>query len=355
MSTPPGDRFKQIAASVKSLGLSAKESLDLLLEMMRDAGKEVTDAAIVRASLDVHQLKESGEPIKDTISGAAANTLEHVSKWPRQASGATVYALAKHNGEYYVVAAQQDKRPDMVIFPGGYKKTGDVSLDDTARREFAEETGIKATPKELRVIVSDSRHGISNTPEIDTINQHTLFDYGVMNELPVANGQDDVAWAKWVPVSAFRRNPDVTQPQMFGSKESRFLVTIDGKTSIVRDDYGENLERSLQILRENELKAVTSSRERVEAVARLAEQKAELPMGTILPVRPASEFGPEAENYHKKALQIAQLDMGATIVAGRADVNVVDLLLQEYRKEKGGQGSWQSRVASNNGPSRILQ
>jgi 8-oxo-dGTP pyrophosphatase MutT (NUDIX family) len=355
MSASPSDRFRQIAASVKSLGLSAKESLDLILGLMKDAGPQVTDAAIVRASLDVHQLNENGEAIKDTVSGAGANTLEHVSKWPRQASGSTVYAAAKYNGEYHVLVAQQPKRPDMVIFPGGYKKPGDTSLNDTARREFAEETGIKASPKDVRVVNTDSRHGISNTPDLDTINQHTLFDYGVMNELPIASGQDDVAWAKWVPVSAFKRNPDVTQPQMFGSQESRFLITIDGKTSIVRDDHGENLERSLQILRENELKAVTSSRERVESIARLAEQKAELPMGALLPVRPVSELGPEAEAYQKKALQIAQLDMGATIVAGRADVNVVDLLLQEYRKEVGGQGSWQARVGGNTGPSRTLQ
>jgi hypothetical protein len=93
----------------------------------------------------------------------------------------------------------------------------------------------------------------------------------------------------------------------------------------------------------------------VESIARLAEQKADLPMGAILPVRPASELGPEAEAFQKKALQIAQLDMGATIVAGRADVNVVDLLLQEHRKEMGTQGSWQTRVASNTGPARTLQ
>jgi 8-oxo-dGTP pyrophosphatase MutT (NUDIX family) len=222
-----------------------------------------------------------------TLTGHNADGSEgqvYAYNWARpQAGSANVILANDKNGVTHILFTKKHNE-DTLYLPGGFmeakasptadgKAVGtpyDTDLQKTAIREGKEETGIDLVkPTLVHQYTNDFANSVQN------VNIY-LSDYtGKKGGLPALNPIDtgEIAEAKWVPLSA---------------------VTPDGKAGgePIYPSYVQAIEKALEWKRDKELEASGVTAEKIMSYSTLA--------------KPASELSPEAEEYHRNALQIAR-------------------------------------------------
>ncbi len=222
------------------------------------------DESLATRLADETGISMYGREIKDTIHPEQHTHAKlEVNPYSHVGAGATIAVTATDptSGELYILMARKHKvegHPELglgdYILPGGYMEAHplahgdptrpfDRTLEDTARRELKEETGL-TIPSHIPYtsLGADSRYGISNDPRLHTINE--FFHVHLNTPLPPPIAGDDVAEVTWVNAKQILKD-DTIGVRPFGSPDSRYkLATSEGEFNI-RDEHGEFLEKAL--------------------------------------------------------------------------------------------------------------
>lgn len=159
----------------------------------------------------------------------------------------------------------------------------DASLQETAKRELAEETGLRVNAADL-VLVNNAtqqaggRQAIENIYLADTRkSEMERSEQG----LPVVQPLDDLKELRWVKVKEITEGKDADGKPTYRVGAEELLTK-----------HGNYISEALHLLREKEVNHSGVTLDRVKDFA--AER------------RPNSEFGAEAMQWHREALNIAE-------------------------------------------------
>jgi ADP-ribose pyrophosphatase YjhB (NUDIX family) len=123
----------------------------------------------------------------------------NMSSSPRPASS----AILQRDGRFLLVLRRNPPSADMYAFPGGRAEEGEMP-DETALREFAEETGIMArNPRLFRT------YDLLTRAEDGTVSSHFFLSVFLVDadEDQVAVAADDAADIGWFTLEEIRRLP----------------------------------------------------------------------------------------------------------------------------------------------------
>ncbi|AJD40661.1 NUDIX domain-containing protein [Rhizobium sp. SEMIA 4085] len=118
---------------------------------------------------------------------------------PRAASS----AILERDGRFLLVLRSKPPSADMYAFPGGRAEDGEAP-DQTALREFEEETGIRAYSPQLFAIYDLTAHAADGS-----VSSHFLLSVFTVeaDADAVAVAADDAAALGWYTVEQIRRLP----------------------------------------------------------------------------------------------------------------------------------------------------
>lgn len=112
-------------------------------------------------------------------------------------------AILERDGKYLLVLRRNPPSADMYAFPGGRAEEGETP-DETALREFREETGIAARNPELFSVYDLKTHA----PDGSVTSHFFLSVFTVEADADaVAEAADDAADLGWYSVDEIRRMP----------------------------------------------------------------------------------------------------------------------------------------------------
>ena len=112
-------------------------------------------------------------------------------------------AILERDGKYLLVLRRNPPSADMYAFPGGRAEEGETP-DETALREFQEETGIAARNPELFSVYDLKTHA----PDGSVTSHFFLSVFTVEADADaVAEAADDAADLGWYSVDEIRRMP----------------------------------------------------------------------------------------------------------------------------------------------------
>jgi len=112
-------------------------------------------------------------------------------------------AILERDGKYLLVLRRNPPSADMYAFPGGRAEEGETP-DETALREFQEETGIAARNPELFSVYDLKTHA----PDGSVTSHFFLSVFTVEADADaVAEAADDAADLGWYTVEEIRRMP----------------------------------------------------------------------------------------------------------------------------------------------------
>ena len=112
-------------------------------------------------------------------------------------------AILERDGKYLLVLRRNPPSADMYAFPGGRAEEGETP-DETALREFQEETGIVARNPELFTVFDLKTHA----PDGSVTSHFFLSVFTVEADADaVAEAADDAADLGWYSVDEIRRMP----------------------------------------------------------------------------------------------------------------------------------------------------
>lgn len=112
-------------------------------------------------------------------------------------------AILERDGKYLLVLRRNPPSADMYAFPGGRAEEGETP-DETALREFQEETGIAARNPELFSVYDLKTHA----PDGSVTSHFFLSVFTVEADADaVAEAADDAADLGWYSVEEIRRMP----------------------------------------------------------------------------------------------------------------------------------------------------
>ena len=92
-----------------------------------------------------------------------------------------------------------------MAFPGGRRDPGDATIEETARRETAEETGVELGPPTARLDDYDARTGRRSWPLVVSPFVHVLDDR------PATTPNHEVAATVWIPLARLLDPASVTR------------------------------------------------------------------------------------------------------------------------------------------------
>ncbi|MGW4211185.1 NUDIX hydrolase [Lentzea sp. NPDC004789] len=127
-----------------------------------------------------------------------------MSRRPRQtiALTADLVILTIRGGVLCVLVVERDNEPfaGRLALPGGFLR-GEESLDETAARELAEETGLDATFLHLQQV------GVYSAPDRDPRQRVVTCAYlAIAPDLPLPTAGSDARAAHWLPVTQVQRH-----------------------------------------------------------------------------------------------------------------------------------------------------
>ena len=264
-------RFDGIKAAIASGALTPRDAVASIVQgLYARPDREAVIASVEVQLAKLAGLTQFGTHVEDKVFGNGQGV--DITPYSRVGSGTTIMpSYMDDSGEVHLLLGRKYKNPknpaeglsDQFILIGGYmdphglpgdgKVSYDHSLADCAAREMKEESNL-LLPSGVRPenIGVRSQYGVTNDGRLHTVVGDYLVDYGKRNTPPQAQAGDDVAQVVWVKASDITRLPDVP-PQPFGSKESRFQVTVEGKSYTIRDDHGPAIEAGVARMREKAL------------------------------------------------------------------------------------------------------
>ncbi|TCU11058.1 NUDIX hydrolase [Rhizobium sullae] len=118
---------------------------------------------------------------------------------PRAASS----AILERDGRFLLVLRRNPPSADMYAFPGGRAENGETP-DQTALREFEEETGIRAYNPQLFAAYDLKAHAVDGS-----VSSHFLLSVFTVEAdgKAIAEASDDAAALGWYTVEEIRRLP----------------------------------------------------------------------------------------------------------------------------------------------------
>lgn len=116
-------------------------------------------------------------------------------KYPRPSVTADCILFAKRDDVLHVLLIRRGNEPfkGFWAFPGGFLEAGQEDVEQCARRELMEETGL--TAGELQLV------GVFSRPGRDPRCPVVTASFCGLVEMQEVSGHDDAAEARWFPVS----------------------------------------------------------------------------------------------------------------------------------------------------------
>lgn len=260
--------------------------------------KDLVECLIVRlANSHPTKITMYGKQINDTFSCVEGRKKYDIHPYGKVGIGVSVVPAYKDKaGSLYILFGKKSKEDKLILLGGymkphplegseidpeeglsdedkdkaeeallegkeGYKKiaplgeakktTYDYSLEDTARRELAEEGNLKCSSNEgckLQFLSTRSEFGVTNDPRLHTVVSDYLFNYGTRDVAPKATPGSDIAEIYWVKAANIIKDKNL-KPQKYGSKTSRYMVNINGHRFLIRDDHGDVIETAMNRMR----------------------------------------------------------------------------------------------------------